>query len=524
MDPDRKACAVRRQNGDLYYASFDGSKAVRLTKAPGSDELPSFSPDGKLVAFVRKNDLYVVDVETQTERALTTGGTENVRNGKADWVYYEELFNRNWKAYWWSPDSKSLAFLQCDDRSVRTHAVLNDLGGRREVEETPYPRAGEPNPTVKLGIVRVDDARITWADLSGYKADATIISHVGWFPTRRSALAYVQNRTQTWLDLLKVSADDGKPTKLFRETTQAWVESPGDPTFLADGSFLLPSERDGWKHLYRFAADGSLKGQVTKGDWEVKRLEYVDEDTGWVYFSANRDAPLGGNLYRVKLDGGPIERLTMAAGDHQVDVSPDGKSFVDTWSDIATPPRSVIYSSDGKRVRTIDSGPSYSAADEPRVAVRERLRIAARDGFPLEAELTIPADLDPKKVYPVWFMTYAGPHTPTVTDGWSGGQRVQDRATPRRRRLHRLPDGPPERQHPRGEVDLDGLQTARREGAGGHHRRHQLAQEEAVCRRLADRDERPQLRRLHHGLRDDPQRPLRAPGSPGAPVTWDWAR
>jgi dipeptidyl-peptidase 4 len=425
MDPDRKG-ALFEQGGDLYYASFDGKTAIRLTKTPGIEEMPTFSPDGHFVAFIRNNDLFVVDLETQTERPLTRGGTEIVRNGKADWVYFEELFNRSWKAFWWSPDSKRLAFLQLDDRPVRKHAVLNELEGRREVEETPYPRAGEANPRVRLGSLSIDGGSVTWADLGSYPSDAMLISHVGWFPDSRSTLAYVQNRTQTWLDVLKISTSDGKATKLFRETTNAWVESLGDPRFLRDGSFLLRSERDGWKHLYLFNADGSLRLQLTKGDWEVKEIDLVDEKAGWIYFTASRDAPLGNNLYRVKLDGGSIERLTLEAGDHQAEVSPDGRYFVDNWSSTNSPPHSVLHATNGRRLRTIDNGVSHSL-DEFRVAPRERLRITARDGFPLEAELITPPDLDPKKSYPVWFSTYAGPHYPTVSDGWAGG-RMLDQA------------------------------------------------------------------------------------------------
>jgi dipeptidyl-peptidase 4 len=420
MDPARQG-ALFDVEGDLYYATFDGKTATRLTKTAGAEELPSFSPDGRRVAFVRANNLFVVDLDTQTERALTTGGSDLVRNGKADWVYYEELFNRNWKAYWWSPDSTRIAFLQLDDRRSGAHAVLNELGAKREVEETPYPRAGEPNPKVKMGIVSTGRDPVVWADLSAYPAESTLISHASWFPDSSSAVAYAQNRTQTWLDALKISAGDGKPTKLFRETTSAWVESLGDPRFLQDGSFVLPSERDGWKHLYLFNADGALKRRLTSGEWEVKDLHVIDEKGGWIYFSATRDAPLGNNLYRMKLDSGWIDRLTMASGDHEVAPSPTGRYFVDKWSTIDAPPRSEIRSSTGRLIRTIDNG-AHAHLDEYRFGRRERVRIRARDGFLLEAELTTPVEMDGDKVYPVWFTTYGGPHFPSVSDGWAGGR------------------------------------------------------------------------------------------------------
>jgi dipeptidyl-peptidase 4 len=419
MNPD-KTGGLFDHGGDLYYATFDGKTAVRLTRADGREEVPSFSPDGKRVAFVRNNDLYVVDVGSQQERALTADGGDRHRNGKADWVYFEEIFNRNWRAYWWSPDSKRVAFLQFDDAEVPTHTVLIDVPGLRQVEATPYPRSGEPNPRVRLGLVTAEGGPVRWADLSSYEGP-WLISHVGWWPDGRAALAYVQNRTQTWLDMVRIPVDGETPKRLFRETTKAWVDSPGDPHFLDDGTFLLTSERDGWKHLYHFAADGTLKRQVTSGHWEVRSVEYVDKAGGWIYFGATKGNPVATNLYRVKLDGGDVERLTAADGTHATSMSPDGRRFLDAWSDIATPTRVTLYSADGKKVRTIDRNPSY-AMEEYRFGKRERVQIRTKDDFVLEGEVITPPDLDESKLYPVWFTTYGGPHAPTVADSWSGGR------------------------------------------------------------------------------------------------------
>lgn len=415
LSPDRKAVVFVHQ-GDLYYATLDGQSAVRLTSTPGVEEFPDFSPDGAFVAFVRDNDLHVVDVATHSELALTTGGSDLVRHGKADWVYYEEIFSRNWKTFWWSPDSRHLAFLECDDRPIGSHVVLNDIRSPRAVESTPYPKSGEPNPHVRLGIVPAAGGSVAWADLSDYTRDSFLISGVGWFGDGRSAYAYAQNRTQTWLDLLKVGID-GETKRLFRDATAAWIENPGDVHTLRDGSFLFPSERTGWKHLYRYSADGSKCEPLTSGEWEIRSVDLVDEAGGWVYFSATKDAPIAANLYRIKLDGGEPVRLTPEKGEHEVKVSPDGTLFLDTWSNRETPPRVVLRESDGDTVRTVaeDAIPALSSYD---LAPSQRVTIAARDGFPLEGELTLPHDLDSKKKYPVWFMTYGGPHMPTVTDGW----------------------------------------------------------------------------------------------------------
>jgi dipeptidyl aminopeptidase/acylaminoacyl peptidase len=421
MNPGRTG-ALFEHRGDLYYATFDGTTAARLTDSPQAEELASFSPDGKVVAFIRANDLYAVDIESLKERALTTGGTDRLRNGKADWVYFEEIFNRNSRAYWWSPDSSRIAFLQFDDAPVREHLVINDAGDARVVEPTPYPRSGDPNPKVKLGLVEAGGGPVLWADLSSYPEGSWLISHVGWWPDGRAAIAHVQDRTQTWLDFVRIPADGGSPKALFRETTKAWVESPGDPRFLGDGSFLLASERDGWKHLYLFAPDGTVRRQVTSGAWEVRSVEYVDEPSSWVYFTATKDNPVAANLYRVKLEGGSIERVTSGAGSHSIAMSPDGRYFVDTWSDPETPPRRVLCSADGLKVRTLDSNPAYGLVGA-RAVNRRRMQIRTKDGFVLEAEVLTPLDLDPEhKRYPVWFTTYGGPHAPTVSDTFGGGR------------------------------------------------------------------------------------------------------
>jgi dipeptidyl-peptidase-4 len=221
---------------------------------------------------------------------------------------------------------------------------------------------------------------------------------------------------------VRVAADqsNAKPDRLFRDSTRAWIDNPDPPNFFNDGSFLWTSERDGWKHIYHYAADGSLKNRVTRGEWEVRSIAHLDRESGWIYFTATRDAPLSMNLYRVKI-GGPIERLTEGAGNYAVSLSPDGRHFVASWSDLHTPTHLALHSSDGKLVRTVDTNPVHKLK-EYRFGPRERVAVRARDGFILEGELVLPADLDPSKKYPVWFMTYGGPHTPRTSDGWMDGR------------------------------------------------------------------------------------------------------
>jgi dipeptidyl-peptidase-4 len=425
LNPQRTGALFEHEN-DLYYCNLDGTKPVRLTKTPGRKELVSFSPNGEFVAYVRDHNLYVVDIATQTERALTTDGTGLISNGKADWVYFEELFDRNWRAYWWSPNSRRLAFLRFDDHPVHKFTVLDPIPTRQQVEETPYPKAGDPNPSVKLGLVAIGGGPVHWVDRRNYSETSSLIVRAGWTPDSRNAYFYVQDRAQTWLDFCTVAAEGGEPKRLFRETTKAWVDDPGDPIYLKDGSFLLASERTGWKHFYHYDPSGKLKGAVTSGTWEARQLYRVDEPAGWVYFSGTRDSSIATNLYRVRLDGTGLQRLTTATGEHEVSVSPKGNFFLDTWSNHTTPTKVLLQHTDGTPARTLDTNPVY-ALEEYRRGAHELVQIKTPDGFVLEGSLLKPPDFDPKRRYPVWFKTYAGPHTPTIHDSWAGGQ-VPDQA------------------------------------------------------------------------------------------------
>ena len=420
MSPDHAAVLLDYQD-DLYYATIDGTTAVRLTSSPGREKYATFDPQGRFVAFVRDGNLYVVDVATQTERALTSDGGGTIRNGEADWVYFEEVFSRQWKVFWWSPDSSALAFFRTDNAPVHKFTVVNNVPRQQQVESTAYPRAGEPNPTVKLGIVSVAGGPVRWADLDAYSEGDFLITGAGWLPDSERVYFLIQDRAQTWLDINTASRDGGEPKRLLRETTKAWVEPPDTLRFLADGSFLLSSERTGWKHLYLYDKDAKLKHAVTSGDWEARKVHYVDEHDGWVYFTGTRDSHIAENLYWARLDGSTIQRLTKSTGQHEVSMSPAGKYYIDRWSNASTPTQVALYAGDGAKVRMLDTNPVY-AREEYRFGTYEQFQIRMADGFPVEASLLKPCDFDSSRKYPVWFMTYAGPHAPTITDSWQNGR------------------------------------------------------------------------------------------------------
>ena len=403
---------------DLYFYDFDSGKAVRLTVESGDEEIPSFSPDGRVVAFVRANNLYVVDLASQREQAITTDGSRVLLNGKLDWLYQEEIYGRGqFRGYWWSPDSTRLAFLQLDERHVPEYTVVDHIPYRPALEVTGYPKAGDPNPTVKLGIARVAGGGATWVDLGAYSAIEFLIVNVGWTPDSRQIVHQIQDREQTWLDLNLADPSSGSTRRLLRETTSAWVNENGNPIWLKDGSFLWFSERSGFKHLYRYSAAAEQLSQVTRGRWEVRTLYGVDETNGLVYFTSAERSAVGTDIYRIRLDGTGMTRLSQGGGTHRAIFSPDFSQYVGVWNNTTTPSQVRLHRADGSELRVIDANP-VAALREFKLSTPEFVEIKSRDGVTMDGMLIKPPDFNPSRRYPVYQFTYAGPGAAQVRDQW----------------------------------------------------------------------------------------------------------
>src|SRR5580765_193078 len=299
-------------DNELYLLTLGDARVRKITSSGGNKEEVTLSPDGSAAAFVRDHNLFVVDVAAGRETAVTHDGSQKILNGRMDWVYEEEIYGRGTtRAYWWSPDSSRVAFLRIDDTPVSTYITLDDIGYEPKVETWSYPRAGDPNPTATLGVVRIAGGAVEWTDLSKYSTEDILIVRVGWTPA--SQLVYeIENRMQSWLDL-----SVGNKT-ILHETNRYWINSEDQtmPTWLRDGSFVWLSARSGFTHAYHYRADGSLIRPLTSGTWEVRNVHGVDERGGWLYFSGTERSPIGQDVYRVKLDAGGLQRLSQASGTH----------------------------------------------------------------------------------------------------------------------------------------------------------------------------------------------------------------
>ncbi len=436
---------------DLWYFDVAAGTLKRLTNNKAEEMEPDFSPDGKLVSFVRGNNLFVVDIAKANEKQLTRDGREGdkpIYNGYLDWIYEEELYGRgNKRGYWWSPDSKYLAFLRLDEEKVPKFIVPNDIPIDQTVETTFYPQVGDPNPTVKLGIADVGKSSIVpnagriprlgdrlppslqrlgdsvrWVDLAGYKSDDLLIARVAWAPESKNVFFQALNREQTYLDLNSANLS-GKVTKILTETTPAWVEVYDNPAFQGAGSlFVWQSARNGQRHLYLYNDKGERLVQITNGKWEVRNLYGVDED-GNAYFSANKDGQINENVYRVSINGGEPERITRGDGWHAVAFNKDFTHFVENFSDVMTPVQVRLFRADGTLVRLINENPATNLA-KYKLSKPEFLKVNTRDGFEMEAMMIKPPDFDPSMKYPVLQFTYAGPHAPSVFNRWGGNRSM----------------------------------------------------------------------------------------------------
>jgi dipeptidyl-peptidase-4 len=413
---------------DLFLLDLGSSRFERLTRTADKEEIPRLAPDGTKLAFVRDNDLYVLDLATRAESRLTRDGSASVLNGALSWVYWEEVFDHEEAGFWWSPDGSAIAFLRTDESAVSTTEFVDFEPVVPRVLTQRYPEAGGANPAVRLGIVDVASGVTAWMDPDA--APFEYVVAVEWSPDGRRVAVQTEDRPQNRLDLYFVDRRTGQPTRVLTETDAAWTNTH-DLEFLEKGEgFLWSSERDGYTHLYRYRADGTLLNAVTKGPWSVRgpgsfttapfgAIAAVDEGRGLVYFTALKKSPVERQLYRARLDGTGIERLSREDGVHHPTFSPDARSYVDAWSAHATLPSLSLHDADG--VRKADLAPArtdlLAGLD---VQYPELLTVPADDGTPLQASLLKPKTFDRARRYPVILHVYGGPGAPRVLDRWDG--------------------------------------------------------------------------------------------------------
>ncbi len=405
-------------DGDLFLAGLDG-KVRRLTNSAGSELDATVSPKGGFVSFARDQNLYVSDLSSGKERALTSNGGGTVSWGVAEFVAQEEMHRS--RGAWWSPDDRLLAVARVDEAPVAvvSRAAIGAEGTK--VYNQRYPLAGTANALVDLYIIAADGSGQIKVDL-GKNADI-YLARVDWMPDGKALIVQRQSRDQKTLDVLRVDAATGAATPLFSEASKTWINLHNNLRTLKDGSIIWTSERDGFSHIWRLK--GKKWTQLTKGLWEVRDIVGLDEGQGVLYFTGNRETALQQHLYTVRVNGGPVTQITPLGWWHNVTMDKAASRAIVARSNANSPPQVYLADATGRRIAWIEEnkldakhpyGPFVASHVPPKFGT-----IAATDGTILHTSLITPP-LVPGQRYPVFVQVYGGPGAGRqVTDQWTGG-------------------------------------------------------------------------------------------------------
>ncbi|HKD08114.1 MAG TPA: S9 family peptidase [Bryobacteraceae bacterium] len=402
--------------GDLFVVDSGKGSWSALTQTSNAETDPKLSPDNKFVSFLIDSDLYALEISSKHVTRLTKDGSSTLLNARPDWVYPEELDVST--AYWWSPDSRSIAYMQFDVSHEPIFPQVSLLTSRGLLEPQRYPKPGDPNADVRLGVVPIEGGATKWMEL-GDPRDA-LLARVVWSPSGREIFAERLNRIQNHLSLLSADPGTGAAKIVLTEDDPYWINVKGAPKFIDNGArFLWTSERTGYRHLYLYSSAGQLEKQLTSGEWEVDEITAVDQKRGIVYFTSSEASPIERQLYAVGFDGSGKRRLSRETGTHAVSFSPDCADYLDDYSAGNQAPRTIVMKADGS-VRRIYRAPDTSLADEYDILPREMVTVKTHDGVTLYGRLTKPAGYRDGLRYPTVVMVYGGPGVQVIHDSWSG--------------------------------------------------------------------------------------------------------
>ena len=430
-------------NGDLYLYDLTvaADRAVRrLTETAAAETDARFSPRGRYVSFVREQNLYVIDLTSGEERAITQGGAGVLSFGMAEFIAQEEMDRST--GYWWSPDETKLAYTRVDESPVDEVERFEIYAETVKVIRQRYPAAGRANAKVDLFVATLTNRGIEARELSAASAGDGYLARVNWLPDSQSLAVQRQARDQQFLELLRIDVATGTTKRLLEERSETWIDLYEELTFLKSRpAFIWASARSGYKHLYLYDLEGRLIRPLTAGNWMVvgdageRALEAVDEKRGLVYFTANRDTPLERHLYSAPLDGSSepleveksIQRVSTTAGWHSSVLSSNGQLWLDTYSNPDTPTSLTLRRTDGRVIdvlvpNTFDASHPYA----PFRAAHQRTEfgtLQAEDGQTLYYQLIKPINFDPTQRYPVIVDVYGGPGNQRVRNAWGGFPR-----------------------------------------------------------------------------------------------------
>ena len=401
--------------GDIFLANRADGKVRRLTETPADEIDAKVSPKGSYVSYVRDQNLVVYDLASGKETPITDDGAGLISWATAEFIAQEEMDRDT--GYWWSPDERYIALTRVDESPVDIVPRFEITGGGATMVEQRYPRAGRPNAVVELYVRDLHSGARVKVDL-GANTDI-YLARVNWSGDGKTLYVQRQSRDQKTLDLLSVDPTTGASRVILSQKASAWVDLNDDFRVLSDGRFIWSNEDSGWRHLYLYDRNGRRLRAITRGDYPVKHLDGVNEQTGDVYFTASmrdgEELPIEQQMFRANLNRtvDPVA-VTPGGGWWTVSVNGPATAYVGNYSDPQTPPQSALYRIDGTRVRWIEE--NRLDAGHPFAPYASRLRAPEfgtmqSHGQTLVWRMTTPPDFDPSKKYPVVMQVYGGPGT-----------------------------------------------------------------------------------------------------------------
>ncbi len=417
----QESVSVTVKKDDIFFDE-PGKPSKQITNTPEAEINPTLSPDNKYIGFTRKNDLYTIEIASGKENRLTNDGSSLILNGYASWVYYEEILGRRsrYRSFWWSPDSKKIGFMRMDDLNVPLFPIYGETGQHGYSENTRYPKSGDANPTVRIGIISADGANLNWANFN--EKDDQYFGLPYWTPDSKSLLVQWMNRGQDNLKIYAVDPSSGNKKEIYDEVQKTWVDldDQGNRITFLNGNkgFIMKSDQDGWDQLYWHNADGSLKNKITNGEHWSTDILYIDSIKNIIYFTSRKENSVRTDLYKVNLDGKNQQRLTFGEFTHSIDISPNGSYFITRYSNSQTPESIAVVDNKGKIISTLADSKGADF-DNYLLAKTEIIRIPSEDGlFQLPIRITWPLNYQAGSSYPVMINIYGGPNAGTVRDGW----------------------------------------------------------------------------------------------------------
>ena len=424
---DEKKILIANNTNPIYRHSFSADyflynlETKEMTKILEQVQEPVFSPDGKMIAYVKENNIYIYDVTSKTNSQITSDGKKNeIINGITDWVYEEEFaFVR---AFDWSKDSKKIGFIRFDETQVPEYSMsIFAKNLYPKVETFKYPKAGEKNSLVSLHLYIVDSKITKKVDLSQY--NDFYIPRIEWTNDANVLSAKILNRHQDNLDLLLVDGTTAATKVVLKEKDKSYIDfvDKDNLTFLNDNSFIWTSEQDGFNHIYWYDKSGKLINQVTKGIWEVTEYYGFDEKTKSVYYQSTENGSINRDVYRISLDGKNKTRLSQNLGTNAATFSPNFEYFINSFSSASQPTTYTLNDSkSGKQLQVIVNNEALTSKLKAyNLPQKEFFVLKTEKGNELNAWILKPKDFDPSKKYPVFMYQYSGPGSQEVKNSWN---------------------------------------------------------------------------------------------------------